>query len=307
MVVFAVPSFASRFTKDVLRDAIWGGSAAADFGNGLLGLKTGSSRRVMSSYERACYVKDREQTARNHERLLRHRNLLYWYRKLYGQLFGRDPGFGRKQVLEVGSGISPLKLFYPHVTTSDVLDLEYLDHVFDCHEIDRYGGVLDHSFDIVTATNVLHHLSSPLDFLARAAAKLKPQGEVVLVEPFCSLASYPLYRIFHHEGISFDIDSPRLEKVEGPLSSANQALPHMMFFTRPDWLERLAAYYDLSRIRFEFFSSLTYMAAGGVSHVFPIPHLMYRALFPIDAFLARAAPRVFAAFFITRLTAKGVK
>jgi SAM-dependent methyltransferase len=231
---------------------------------------------------------------------------LYWYRKLYAHVFDLEPGFEHKQVLEVGSGMSPLKLFYPHVTTSDVLDLEYLDHVFDCHEIDQYGAVLDHSLDIVTATNVLHHLSSPLEFMVRAAAKLKPQGELVLVEPYCSLTSYLLYRIFHHEGISFDVDYPCQEKVEGPLSSANQALPHMMFFTRPKWLERLEAYYDLSRMRLDFFSSVTYMATGGVSHVFPVPHFLYRALFPIDTFLARAAPRVFASFFITRLTTKGI-
>ncbi len=261
----------------------------------------------MSPFESPCYAEDRERTSRNRERLLHHPNLLHWYRELYAQLFGQVPGFELKRVLEVGSGMSPLKLFYPHVTTSDVLDLEYLDHVFDCHEIDSYRGVPDHSFDIVTATNVLHHLRDPLEFLQKAAVKLKPLGEMVVVEPYCSLLSYPLYRLLHHEGFSFDLSRPGLDKVEGPLSSANQAMPHMIFFSRREWLAGLAGTYDVEDIRIEFFSSLAYMASGGVSHVFSVPKALYRAFFSIDALLARTAPRAFASFFIARMTARGEK
>lgn len=259
----------------------------------------------MPSSDRPCYVKDLEQTSRNRDRLLHHPNLLHWYRKLYSHLFDQVPGFERKKVLEIGSGMSPLKMFYPHVTTSDVLDLEYLDHVFDCHEIDQYGGFPDHSFDIVTLTNVLHHLRNPLEFLTRTTVKLKHRGELILVEPYCSLLSFPLYRLFHHEGFSFAVDLPGLDNIDGPLSSANQAVPYMLFFSRPEWLSPLAGYYDIGHIRFEFFSSLSYAASGGISRIFPVPQVLYRALFPVDGLLARTAPRAFASFFIARMTAKG--
>ena len=34
-------------------------------------------------------------------------------------------------ILEIGSGTSPLMRFHPNVVTSDVLELDYLDLVFD--------------------------------------------------------------------------------------------------------------------------------------------------------------------------------
>ena len=72
--------------------------------------------------------------------------------------------------------------------TSDVLDLDYLDLVFDCHEIDKLDAIEDNSLDVITLTNVLHHLKSPIAFLNRAASKLKPGGKVIATEPFFSAA-----------------------------------------------------------------------------------------------------------------------
>ena len=86
-------------------------------------------------------------------------------------------------ILEIGSGTSPLKRFHPNVVTSDVLELDYLDLVFDCHEIDKLVRIEDNSLDVITLTNVLHHLKSPIDFLNAAAAKLKPGGKVIATEP----------------------------------------------------------------------------------------------------------------------------
>ena len=81
--------------------------------------------------------------------------------------------------------------FISNVVTSDVLELDYLDLVFDCHEIDKLVRIEDNSLDVITLTNVLHHLKSPIDFLNAAAAKLKPGGKVIATEPYfrCCRAS----------------------------------------------------------------------------------------------------------------------
>jgi len=258
----------------------------------------------MTAPEQSLYAYDLERTRSNRERLRRNVNLLYWYRRLYAQVFPDPPGLGGKRVLEIGSGTSPLKLFHAGVETSDVLKLEYLDHVFDCQEIDAYGGIPDHSVDVITLTNVLHHLKDPLAFLARATAKLKPGGELVLVEPYFSLVSYPLYKLLHPEPVDFSVGRPVLGAVAGPLSTSNQAMPYMLLFSRPDWLAELARYYDTGGVRVDYFSSLSYMATGGISRVFPVPAFLYRALFGFDNFLARTAPRLFASFFTAVLRAR---
>ena len=72
-------------------------------------------------------TKDTELTRTNREKLRRNKNLLYWYEQLYAHMLGPAAAAVGKKILEVGSGTSPLKLFYPQVITSDILDLEYLD------------------------------------------------------------------------------------------------------------------------------------------------------------------------------------
>ena len=253
------------------------------------------------SVQSSLYDHDLQQTLQNRKRLQGNANLLYWYEQLYKDVFGSVADLSNKSILEIGSGTSPLKLFYPQVVTSDVLKLDYLDHVFDCHEIDRYDAIPDRSVDIMTMTNVLHHVKDPLVFLKKAAAKLRPGGEVVMIEPYFSALSYPIYKLIHHEPADFSIKRPVLDAVQGPLSSSNQAIPYLLFTSRPEWLRELSPEYDISNVRTAYFSSLSYSASGGISRSSFLPAAVYRPLFHIDRLLARWAPRLFASFFIVRL------
>jgi SAM-dependent methyltransferase len=236
-------------------------------------------------------------TLRNRARLGTNQNLLIWYRELYRDQFKGFPDPAALSVLEVGSGTSPLKQFLPNVVTSDVLDLDYLDLVFDCHEIDKFDAIRDESLDVITLTNVLHHLKSPIAFLNRAANKLKPGGQVIATEPFFSLVSTPIFKYLHYEPVDFEISEPELKNVRGPLASANIALPWLIFFRRRDWADNLSDNYDVANCSVRLFSALSYMASGGISHKLPVPTWLYRALFPMDLFLSRRFPRLFASFF----------
>jgi hypothetical protein len=111
-----------------------------------------SSTMIMQTEE----AKDRAVTLRNRARLGANKNLLFWYRELYRDQFRDLPNPASLSILEIGSGISPLKQFLSNVVTSDVLDLDYLDLVFDCQEIDRLDAIKDNSLDVITLTNVLH-------------------------------------------------------------------------------------------------------------------------------------------------------
>jgi SAM-dependent methyltransferase len=129
-------------------------------------------------------AKDRATTLRNRARLDANQNLLFWYRELYRDQFKDLPNPDALSILEIGSGTSPLKQFHSNIVTSDILHLDYLDLVFDCHEIDKLDVIKDKSLDLITLTNVLHHLKSPIAFLNCAAGKLKPGGKVTATEPF---------------------------------------------------------------------------------------------------------------------------
>jgi len=247
-------------------------------------------------------AKDRAATLCNRARLAANRNLLFWYRELYRDQFKDFPNPAALAILEIGSGTSPLKQFLSNVVTSDVLDLSYLDLVFDCHEIDKLDAIKDNSLDVVTVTNVLHHLKSPIVFLNRAASKLKSGGKVIATEPFFSVLSTVIFKYLHHEPVDFQISQPELGEVQGPLASANIALPWLIFFRRREWLQRLNDNFDLATLSVRPFSALSYMVTGGISHRLPVPGFLYRMLFRVDLALSRRFPSFCASFFTVTLT-----
>jgi SAM-dependent methyltransferase len=247
-------------------------------------------------------AKDRAATLRNRTRLSTNKNLLFWYRELYRDQFKCFPNPATLSILEIGSGTSPLKQFLPTVITSDVLDLDYFDLVFDCHDIDRLDAIKDESLDVISLTNVLHHLKSPIDFLNRAANKLRHGGKVIATEPFFSLLSSLIFRYLHHEAVDLRITEPELKELRGPLASANIALPWLIFFRRRDWLARLNKNYDVEGLGVHPFTSLSYMMTGGISRRVPIPGFLYRMVFEIDLTLSRCLPRLCASFFTLNMT-----
>jgi SAM-dependent methyltransferase len=228
---------------------------------------------------------------------------LVWYAQLYREQFRDLESIESLNVLEIGSGVSPLQHFYPTVRTSDVLDLEYVDYVFDCHDIDKIEAIADRSLDVITLTNVVHHLERPLEFFRKAAAKLKTGGVIIATEPYFSVLSTFIYKYLHHEPVDFSIESPELREVVGPLSSANSPLAWLIF-TRPQWRKTLEEYFTFERGSFRPFSALSYFVSGGIARRIPIPNVLYRMFFPVDLWLSRLFPKLFASFFIITLTRK---
>lgn len=247
-------------------------------------------------------TKDRAATLRNRAQLSENKNLLFWYRELYREQFKDLPDPATLSILEIGSGASPLKQFFPSVLTSDVLELDYFDLVFDCHDIDSLDAIENESLDVITLTNVLHHLKSPIAFLNGAATKLKPGGKLIAAEPFFSALSTQIFKYLHPEPVDFEITEPELKNIHGPLTSANIALPWLIFYRRRDWLNRLNEKYDLDSLSVHPFSALSYMITGGISRKLSIPGLLYRGMFVVDLALSRYVPRLCASFFTLKLT-----
>lgn len=254
--------------------------------------------------QRGSVEHDKLWTEHNRARLFKNRNLLLWYKCLYERQFAGIAGLDTKTILEVGSGTSPMRLFHGNVITSDILELDHLDHSFDCHEIHNHQSIPDESIDIITMTNVLHHLRSPIDFLSNAAVKLKPGGVVIMTEPYFSFLSKRIYKYLHHEPSVFDITEPMLGNVHGPLSTANMAIPYLIFFSQKGWDAALRRVYDFSPADAIYFSSISYMATGGISRKLPIPQFVYQHLLRWDLRIASLFPRALSSFFILKLTKK---
>jgi SAM-dependent methyltransferase len=151
-------------------------------------------------------------------------------RKLYERWYGHiqqalKPG----RTLELGGGSGNLREFLPGAITSDIVFEPWLDAVMDAHAI----PFKKESLDNIVLFDVLHHLAAPAVFFHEVERVLKSKGRVVMMEPYVSWLSFPVYRFLHSEGMRWNTDPfhdrswERKEPFEG-----NQAIPTLMFRKR---------------------------------------------------------------------------
>jgi SAM-dependent methyltransferase len=147
------------------------------------------------------------------ERLREHRRL--WTAKpvlqdVYGvwfrALLSRVPAQAR--VLEVGAGPGLFREWAqahrPDLRwiATDLVAAPWNDVAADATALPLRSA----SIDLVVGIDVLHHLAQPHQLFAEAARVTTGGGRLVLLEPWITPLSYPIYRIAHEEGCTLGVD-----------------------------------------------------------------------------------------------------
>ena len=179
--------------------------------------------------------------------------------------FGDTPGLR----LELGSGSSIIKDFYPDVLTSDIKALPFVDRVVDAQAMPFENGTLRAIYGI----NLFHHLPSPRDFFREAIRVLAPGGGVVLIEPYHgALARWLFPRL--HDSERFDPLVPDWENNDqvGPCLNANQALSYVIF--KRDRKRYNDEFPELPVVFNQPHTHLAYFLSGGVNFRQLIPDML---------------------------------
>lgn len=200
------------------------------------------------------------------------------YREFY-QEFARalPPPCPERKVVELGSGGGFIKDVIPDAITSDVLDLPGLDLCFSASEMPFPDG----SVDAFVMIDVFHHLPDTERFFQEVDRCLKIDGKVLMVEPANTWWGRFVYTRFHHE--SFDPTAAWGVLSGGPLSSANGALPWIVFCRDRRVLEQ--KFPRLKAVRVEPHTPFCYLLSGGLSFRQLAPSWSYPALRAIERFL----------------------
>ncbi len=215
------------------------------------------------------------------------------YREWYA-LVRADVPTGGGAVLELGSGAGFLREVIPDAVASEVFPCPGVHVVLDAQRLAVRTGALR----AIVMFDVLHHLPSCRRFFAEAARCVRPGGVVAAVEPWVTPWSRLVYGRFHHE--PFRPDAAAWEfPAEGPLSSANQALPWIVLerdraaFERefPQW--RVAGVTPLAGLR--------YLASGGVGLRTLAPAWSAPALRAMERLIARRGGALFAKLVLERV------
>ena len=208
-------------------------------------------------------------------------------RALYGRWHAAMRGFlAPGPSLEVGAGIGQLKEALPGLLTLDILPTPWTDLVGDAQEL----PVRDASLGNLVLFDVLHHLPRPARFFAEACRALRPGGRVLVMDPYVSPLSWPVYRFLHPEGLRPDCDpldeSCALSSDE-PFDS-NQGVATALFWRRAaQFARRFPTLRLLHRERLALWS---YPLTGGFSGRTLVPESWIAPLADLERPLAFLAP-----------------
>ena len=172
----------------------------------------------------------------------------------------------------------------PHVVATDVEPTSWADAVVDAHDL----PYADASLANLVLFDVFHHLGDPARFLDEAGRTLRPGGRIVLVEPYCSAVSTPLYRRFHHERTDLGVDPFAPDPALGAAMEGNQALPTLAFFRHAAELTR--RWPELRLVRRRRFAFVLYPLSGGYSRRPLVSPGLYRPLHVLESVLSPLAP-----------------
>ena len=220
--------------------------------------------------------------------------LLYreWYQEIAGWL---QPG----RTLEVGGGTGNLKQFAPSVVCTDIVKLPWLDAVADAQQLPFVSGSLAN----IVLFDTLHHLENVRYFFDEALRVLQPAGRVIIMDPYISALSWPVYHFLHPEPVDFDQDPLALSPVQPGRKpfDANQAVATILFERSSRRFHEL--YPSLIKLRHHRLAFFAYPLSGGFDHSSLLPVFLVRpmlALERLSGFLNR-----FLAFRILVVLEKG--
>ena len=216
-----------------------------------------------------------EQERAWNERPLVRRQYGEWYQLIVDSL--ADVG---RPTVELGSGIGKLREYKPDVVTTDIEPTPWADIVVDAEALPYENGELGN----LVLLDVFHHLADPARFLDEARRALAPGGRVVIVDPYCSPLSAPVYKRFHHERT--DLGAPAFERDErtgaAPLES-NQARATLVFYR--DRERYLARWPELPVVESRRFAFLVYPLTGGFTRPPLLPQTLYCPLTLVERVL----------------------
>lgn len=186
-----------------------------------------------------------------------------WYTEMAAQL---APG----NTLELGGGSGNFKEFAPNVISSDIVPLPWIDIVADAQDMPSK----EQSFDNIVMFDVLHHIENVSLLFDEALRVLRPSGRIIMMEPYISFASWPVYHFLHPEPVNFQQNplawtepSPNRQPFD-----SNQAFATILFEKKFKSFKR--KYPQLKKIYHRRMAFFAYPLSGG----FDKPSLLPTAL-----------------------------
>ncbi len=241
-------------------------------------------------------ITDSGYVQRAREAFLRDRpgNLAFLLEKRYGWM--NEYVEGKESVVELGAGLGLSREFIrnKNLLLTDLTPYPWIDRPVDATAL----PFADESVDAFLCSHLIHHLDSPLTFLADVRRRLKPGGVLVIQELESSVLMRVLQRVMRNEGWSYRVDVFDAHASCRPRSDdpwvANTAVPSLLFASKAEFEAKVPGF---ELVRNELCEGLIFPLSGGVLAKVPVPPLprpVLRLVAAFDRALIALLPGVFA-------------
>ncbi|MGI6321102.1 MAG: class I SAM-dependent methyltransferase [Bacteroidales bacterium] len=219
-----------------------------------------------------------------HGKIIRSKKFLYkiyisWYNVILKELKSINEDVSQLKIVELGSGGGFIKEIIPNVITSDILEIGNLDMIFSALEM----PFEDDQLDAIVMVDTFHHIPNVEKFLAEAQRCLKNGRKIIMIEPAKTWWGSFIYKNFHHEDFDTKVKQWQFQS-DGPLSSANGALPWIVF--KRDFEIFSQKFTQLKLEKYKNHSPIIYLLSGGLSMPQLMPNFSFGFFKTLDKILS---------------------
>jgi SAM-dependent methyltransferase len=190
--------------------------------------------------------------------------------------------------LEIGAGAGISRLFLGEF---DVLRTDFLPwqegNVIGAIDAQNLPYEED-SFDGVIGVDMIHHVEKPALLLNETIRVTKPGGVLVFIEPYVSIISYPVYKIFHPERVTvpngFD---PNKTWVSDSASDGDQSVSQRIFCTKSGKEFLVSKFEKKVSIEVDYLSPIAFYLTRGLNNPSTLPAWLIKAFVKVDSLIPR--------------------
>jgi hypothetical protein len=130
----------------------------------------------------------------------------------------------------------------------------------------------------------------------------KPNGKILLVEPYVSILSYPIYKIFHQEKTSIYLRERDLVEAETKDPSIGDQIVAQTIFNRKSIAQKLETIFgDGFEITVIYRDILSFFATGGVNKPLKTPSSLIKLLLKLEKKVPQPIMRLIASRIVIEI------
>lgn len=182
-----------------------------------------------------------------------------------------------QNILEVGAGLGGSAKFLKStsIIRTDIIESKTPTVIgsVDMHNL----PFSDNYFDGLFALDAIHHCEDPALAMREMFRVCKDEGKVVIIEPYVSFLSYPFYKLFHSEDVSWKLDPESLNGVvDARPNAGNQTILQALLKSR--YFQEEIQSGRISILSYQKFAPFSLYITGGINNPLPTSESMVKSL-----------------------------